>query len=351
MRVISRLTALVGGALIAVLLGASPTPAAATLIVMAGGGGAAAEEGGGGDGYTWAEAVGANRCSVSPPDEPNITNGEQTVTTGNHGTYTDDSGKRLFFSAGTYSGVTISGDDMEIVLRDGADLGWYVITGDRIKVYSENDRLGLAERVEASGVNDLQLIGMTYDAEFAAFNLTSINGLFVASNDATATTYAVLAPGMTHAVFGNNKLRSTDDQSGARWWTGRAVIADNNVIVDHGGQTLRVHTTESLQNDCVDVVRNQINSGGGAASLAPRGNPMDTPMPSLQAYWEDNVHCDGAQMITGAADDHFEDVSLINNTFHDEEAPDGVDPSYFGMGWVTSPNTETGAACPTWSFQ
>jgi hypothetical protein len=98
--------------------------------------------GGGGGPYTLATAIAGSPFAINTPTPPTITS-EQVVTTATLGANIV-AGRRVILEAGSYGLRTFNANDMEVVLRTGADISYLdFASANRVKVRGETPRTGL----------------------------------------------------------------------------------------------------------------------------------------------------------------------------------------------------------------
>lgn len=231
----------------------------AQMVAVAGGGAPPGGGGGGSPGYDADDVVSGLPCTLTQPTAPTIT-GSATVNTG---TFDGEisNGDRLTLQAGAYGNKTITADDIELILQDGATFGVLTIsTSNRAILRCENARAcGITEFDFNSGASDWVMNGIEIAGtqnEFYGDRIVIVN------SDVEMTQYSVYADGADNIIVGNSNLKSTlGTFPTVRLMNGvHSAFADVR-IWNEGPQTAyRVHG-DSIQSDDHCLERYQIEDG------------------------------------------------------------------------------------------
>lgn len=322
--------------------------------------------------------------SLNTPADPTITS-EATVDASTAAASLAVNGRRTILTSDTYGDLTLSGNDMEVVIQSGATIGTIMLEGVRIRVQAQygqarlhtiNNVMNSPWDAGASNRTDYMLDGLNIVSEattqganqnqFGMQRFAVINSYL---DSVGFTAWVVGADEIINDSFWGkcylNANRIASDQSTTqatmRYSDGftRVVIVDSRLRNDDGAgggrQHLRLHSTAHVSSgvwiDNVDFVgtNSQIRpSADAGATVAPEA--MSSIRLNNTRWWLPNSPGQAVPTTgTGTATDPYPtDVEITNSTIYTDT---GNAFATGGGAWTLTGNTVTSySAPPAWSW-
>jgi hypothetical protein len=246
------------------------------------------------EGWSFADATAGCPFTIDPPTAPNTTT-SATVTPATIAANLV-AGRSLTLTAGNYPDVSISVDDIELILEAGANLTGTTsifVGANRVMIRGENHLDGEIDHLFVQGgVTDWCVKETTFASSDTDDNHVEgtrgaimscymrMSGWIVYSDDS--------APPLTHFIFSNNDAEGLSGSSGhcLRFINSSQTCVTNNRLVHDGASAYRLHAdnADSTEHYCA---RNQFGAGNSVFINAD-GDANAIYSRLIEVWFEDN---------------------------------------------------------------